>query len=163
MKKYLYIFSLLILYLFCLNCQEETDFPNNNTVYFYLSDSLENIKTNFYVNQDVFFHFGIINNQDSVLYYTKGHGAPPIVRFVIFKDDTVFGSSDEGYSYIAIVVGGQIPPHDTLKYSVSWYSNPYHQNNLEVGNYYTTVYPYILFDDFDLLSLLDTVYFEITE
>lgn len=151
-----------MLSLFYLNCQEVAEF-SDNTVYFYLSDSLGDIKTNFQVNQDVFFNFGIINNQDTVLYYTKGHGAPPIVRFVVFKDDTVFGSSDEGYSYIAIVVGGQIPPHDTLKYSESWYSNPYHQNNLEVGSYYTIVDPYIWFDDFDILSLLDTVYFEITE
>lgn len=158
----------MLLCLFCLSCKNVIDSPDtipnkNNTAYFYLSDSLQNKQTKFDLNQDVFFHFGIVNNQDSALNFTKGHGGPPIVSFVIYKNDSIWGRSDEGYAYPAIVVPGQIEPHDTLKFLTSWYSNPFHENGLTSGNYYTIVNPYISFEYFNLSSHLDTVYFEITE
>jgi hypothetical protein len=168
MKKYLFILLILV---FCLytGCERSTDYIGNtkniqtinDNVYYYLSDSIGSIQTQFLVGQDIFFNFGIINKQDSVLNYTKGHGGPPIVSFVIFKSDSIFGISDYGYAYPAIVVGGKIQPNDTLEYSVSWYLNPYHPNILVSGKYYTTIHPYIWFDDFNLSSYLDTVYFEI--
>ena len=168
MKKYLFIlFAVgLSIYSGCIKSTDSivteanTQILNEN-IYFYLSDSSGVMQEKFYTGQDIFLNFGIINNQNSVLNYTKGHGGPPIVSFFIFKGDSIFGISDEGYSYPAIVVGGKIPPNDTLEYSVSWYSNPYHQNILESGKYYTTIHPYIWFDDFNISSYLDTVYFEI--
>lgn len=167
MKKCLFILSLTLLCLFCLSCKNVIDSPDsisnkNNMAYFYLSDSLQNIKTKFDLNQDVFFHFGIVNNQNSALHFTKSHGGPPI-NFVVFKNDSIWGNSDEGYAYPAIVVPGHIESHDTLKYSASWYSNPFHENILTSGDYYTIVEPYISFEYFNLSSNLDTVYFEITE
>lgn len=152
---------------FCpgLGCKRVTDSltmaPGSKTVYYYLSDSTGIEKTEFLVGQDIFFHFGIINYQDSAMSYTKSHGGPPIASLVIFNNDSIIGYSDYGYAYPAIVISGRILPNDTLAYSTSWYSNPYHTDLLEKGNYYTTVSPYIWFADFNLTSFLDTVYFEI--
>ena len=171
MGKYLFFLSIIV---FLLGCEKSTDYlkgikgnTNGNTnnsddfVYFYLSDSLGNIQTQFNLYQDIFFHFGIINNQDSSLDYTKSHGGPPVVSFQIYKGDSLFGSSDEGYAYPAVVLPGVIASGDTLINSVSWKSNPYHENTLETGQYYTIIYPYIWFDDFILASYLDTMHFEI--
>ena len=167
MKKYLFILSIFV---FCLytGCERSTDYISNtkniqtinDKVYYYLSDSIGSTQTQFLVGQDIFFNFGIINKQNSVLNYTKGHGGPPL-SYIIFKGDSVFGSSSDGYCYPAIICLGEIQLNDTLKYYDSWYSNPFHPNILVSGKYYTTIQPYIWFDDFNLSSYLDTVYFEI--
>lgn len=165
--------SWLVLLLFgCLlfgACNKSTDPINflkdkpitGEDAYYYLSDSSGNLKAEFLLGEDIFFHFGIINNQDSVVTYTKGHGGPPVVSFVIFNGDSLIGYSDDGYVYPAVLGGGMIAPHDTLEYSVSWYSNPFHTDTIEGGSYYTTVYPYIWFEDFNISSLLDTLVFEV--
>jgi len=173
MKKCVLLFSVVLFFFLNTGCRELYDYisnhqemhhePMDGAVLFFLSDSLENIKTGFHIREDVFFHFGIINHQDSVMHFTKSHGGPPVVRFVVYQQDRVFGSTDEGYAYPAIVTRGQIAPHDTLKYAISWYSNPYHENDLEPGDYYTVPDPYIRFDDFDIAGHLDTLCFEIRE
>ena len=131
--------------------------------YFNVSDSLGNIKTEFQLDQDIIFNFGVINNRDAALPYTKSHGGPPIVSFVIFHNDEVIGTSDEGYGYPAVVMNGDIAPNDSLTTSVSWNSNPFHENTLVIGDYYAIVQPYIGFEDFELTTALDTVFFKIVE
>jgi hypothetical protein len=168
------LLTFLSFFIFLIKCEKSTDSlttSQNNTkgntnnsddfVYFYLSDSLGNIKTQFPLHQDIIFHFGIINNRDSTLHYTKGHSGPPAVSFHVYHDDTLFGFSDEGYAYPAVVLPGAILPGDTLINSVSWKSNPYHQNTFKSGRYSSTIYPYIWFDDFNIYSYLDTIDFEI--
>lgn len=155
-----------LLFTACNKSIDPINFPKDrpitrDNVFFYLSDSTGNMTKEFLVGEDIFFHFGIINNRDSAMSYTKGHGGPPIVSFLIFESDSLIGYSDDGYLYPSIVTGGRISPHGTLTYSVSWYSNPFHSDTLESGSYYTTVHSYIWFDDFSLSSLLDTAYFEI--
>ena len=171
MTKYLYTLSILLI-CFQIGCKRSTEpivgikdthTTKNNTVYFYLSDTLGNYKTQFQTEEDIIFNFGVINNLDTVVTFTKGHGGTPIVSFLVFKGDSLFGISDEGYLYPAIVIGGAIVPNDTLKYSASWHENPFHQNKLEIGKYCTTISPYIWLDDFNLDSHLDTIYFEILE
>ena len=66
----------------------------NENVYYYLSDSTGNKMSEFLVGEDIFFHFGIINNQNSDISYTKGHGGPPITSFAIFNNDSIIGYSD---------------------------------------------------------------------
>ena len=171
MRIYL-CFSIIIILL--TGCEKSLDFitnsngnRNENTahsddfIYFYLSDSLGNVKTHFDLNQDILFHFSLINTKDSTITYTKSHGGTPVVSFWVYKNDTLFGQSDDGYDYDAIVLPGYIEPGDTLINIVSWKSNPYHQNTLARGQYYTKIFPYIWFYDFNLSSFLDTIYFEI--
>lgn len=169
MKNSSWIISLLIGFLLFPACEKSTD-PmsvakdtpiSEENVYFYLSDSAGSEKTEFLEGEDIFFHFGVINSKRLPLNYTKGHGGPPIVSFVIFQNDSMIGYSDDGYAYTAEVVFSKILPNDTLEHSASWYSNPHHTDLLEKGSYYSTIHTYIWFDDFDLASLLDTVYFEI--
>jgi hypothetical protein len=174
MKKILYISSILLIYTYT-SCNISSDIlnntqnnhlinnANNDTVYFYLSDTVGNMQTKFELEEDIIFNFGVINNSDTNMTFTKVHGGTSIVSFYVFKGDSLFGISDEDYVYTAIIVGGAIFPHDTLEYSESWYSNPYHQNKFETGKYYTTIHPYIWFDNFNLNCYLDTVYFEIVK
>ena len=174
MTKYLCILSAFLICLF-MGCKRSSDSINdiqnvntftqtkNDTAYFYLSDTLGNIQTHFQIGEDIIFNLGIINNQDTVLTFTKSHGGLPIVSFMVFKADTLFGISDEGYVYPAIISGGAIFPKDTLEYSVSWDSNPYHQNIFVTGTYSTSIYSYIWFKDFNLYNYMDTLYFEIVD
>jgi hypothetical protein len=130
--------------------------------YFNVSDSLGNIKTEFQLDQDIVLNFGVINNRDATLSYTKSHGGPPIA-FVIFHDNTMIGNSYDGYGYYLNIEYGEIAPRDTLKYSVSWNSNSFHETKLVPGEYTAIVQPHMRFDDFDLNSVLVAVPFKIIE
>ena len=162
---------LLIIFISCFStsCKKTTDSVVNtsnnqpivNEVYYFLSDSNGNVQSQFTVGQDIFFNFGIINKQDTAITYSISHGGYHVVSFKIFKNNSVVGYSDDQISNPLTIVADEIQPQDTLEFTCSWYSNPYHTRILMDGEYYVTLRPFLSFTDFNLLNYLDTIYFEI--
>ncbi len=134
---------------------------NEVKVAFFVSDSVGNQKSVFAKGENIYFHFKITNNRSKDLKYTKSHGGPPIVNFLLYKNNQLVGTTDDGYCFPAIVVGGKIKPGKSLNYVTSWYGNPSHKSLLEAGNYSFEVEPYIRFDDFDLNEKLKIIHFSI--
>ena len=81
MKKILYISSILLFYTYT-GCNKSSgslsttqnnhliNNVNNDTVYFYLTDTLGNIQTQFELEKDIIFNFGVINHLDTDLTFT---------------------------------------------------------------------------------------------
>ena len=136
------------------------DNDDNMEYYSYLADSTGMLQTVFTVKQDVFFHFGMINRGTMPQEFTKVHGGPPIVLFSVFKNDSLVGTSDDGYYYPAVMLPGELAPGDTLQYFTSWYSNDYH-DSLTVGTYFTKIIPYFYLEDIAPSVCLDSIHFEI--
>ena len=130
-------------------------------VAFFVSDSAGNQKSVFAKGENIYFHFKITNNRSEDLKYTKSHGGPPIVSFLLYKNNQLVGTTDDGYCFPAIVVGGKIKSGKALNYVTSWYGNPSHKSLLEAGSYSFEVKPYIRFDDFDLNEKLKIAHFSI--
>jgi len=143
---------------------ESDDNDDNNAAhmeyYSYVADSTGALQTVFPVKQDVFFHFGMINSGDAPQGYTIAHGAPPFVFFEVFKNDSLVGTSDDGYAYVAIIVPGELAPGDTLQYFTSWYSNEYH-DSLTVGSYFTRIKSHFYLEDIVPFTCLDSLDFEV--
>ena len=158
--------------IFILNCgktqtiiiNECDDNGHNNDAYMeyysYVADSAGVLQTVFTVEQDVFFHFGMINSGDAPQGYARAHGGPPIVLFEVFKNDSLVGTSDDGCDYPAEVVPGELAPGDTLQYFTSWYSNEHH-DSLTVGSYFTRIRSYFYLEEIVPLARLDSIDFEI--
>ncbi len=168
LKKLIYSGILIIAYGVLVNCdnlsrsidEKNGLLSHDEPVYFYLSDTNRYRTINFQENEDIVFHFGIVNHKDSTLSYHVIHGGP-IAGFLVYQNDTLVGTSDDGYAYPAVIISGELPAKDTLQYSVSWYSNPYHPKKLTSGNYQATVSPYVYFEDLALYLLPDTILFKI--
>lgn len=166
-KLFIFILSFLLIFI-NLNCDKlsrpiDPAYQNpdkDDPVYFYLSDFSGMKQTIFDPDEDIFFHFGIINYTDTVLDYYIIHGGP-IVSFQVYRNEQLVGTSDDGYGYPTVIVPGELQPGDTLKHSVSWYSNPYHHFDLQPGNYKATIVPYVHFEYLFLYPQMDSVYFEI--
>jgi hypothetical protein len=152
-------------------CERSTDFNSEtndekfviDTVYYFLSDSLRVKKSLFTFGEDIFYNFGVINQFDSTIIYQNSHCVPPIASFRIYHNDTLYGKSDEGYGYGQVQCIWELEPGDTVKYYYSWYSHPYHKNELISGEYFAIIKPYIRFEDFNIGSYLDTIYFDIID
>ena len=133
-------------------------------VRFYLSDSVGSVKYSFTQGENIYFHFEIKNNRSDDLHYRVSHGGPSVVNFLIYRSGRLIGTTDDGYSFPAIVVPGSIKAGKTLEYKTSWYSNPYHKDSLlNAGSYTVKIDPYIRFTDFDLKKNLKTITFTVTD
>lgn len=126
---------LVVLLLAHFSCTGTTDSKSNREIelYFYLTDSIGTEKTIFDPEENIFFHFGIINTGNRVEDFTKGDSGPA-VSFIIQTNDSLIGTSNDGYDYTQALVYGKLAPGDTISHSVSWYSNSQH-DSLGVGNY----------------------------
>ncbi len=87
-----------------------------------------------------------------------------VALLLIYRSGRLIGTTDDGYSFPAIVVPGSIKAGKTLEYKTSWYSNPYHKDSLlNAGSYTVKIDPYIRFTDFDLKKNLKTITFTVTD
>ena len=146
---------IISLNLFCRRVTEATS-AFRIEHFFYPADSTEKPKTAFTTKQDIFFHFGIINTGNMTQKYEKSHGGTPLASFEIFKGGSLVATSDDGYDYGAVIVPGELAPGDTLKYSTSWNSNPFH-NPLPAGNYLVKLKPYIYIQNIVPSKYLDSI------
>ena len=139
----------------------KSESDDNMEYYFYVADSAGTLRTVFTVKQDVFFHFGMINTGDIPQDFTISDGGPTLVLFEVFKNNKLFGTSDDGASYAYVDAHGQLAPGDTLRYHASWYSNKFH-DSLTVGNYFTRVKSHFYIEDIVPFACIDSMSFEIT-
>jgi len=138
---------IIVLIFAIINCSKTTDSESYSDIeyYFNLADSNGMERTIFNTEQDVF--FSMCNSG-------------PIASFNVYMNDSLIGTSDDGYDYAQALVDGELDSGDTLKCCISWYSNNNH-DSLATGNYCAIIHPNIYILDIVPSTCLDSIYFQI--
>lgn len=130
----------------CLNLNE----PARNrgvAVEFYLADSSSTRTTIFDIGEDIYFHYSILNNTGTTQDYAVSHSGP-FVSFKVFKADSLIGTSDDGFSYLAVAIYGKLLPGHALEWVYSWFSNENH-SALPAGEYTAWATPNLWIHDIE--------------
>lgn len=139
----------------------ESNHNNHVTAQFYLADSTGQEEINFYIGQDIYFHYSIINHTGKIQNYAIKHSGP-FASFEVFQNDSLIGTSDDGLYYIQVIIERKLSSGDTLQSVYSWYTNKYH-SILPAGEYFARAKPNLWIDDIYPSSYSEKINFVIME
>lgn len=85
----------------------------NLTASFILIDTSGNVKPIIHTGESFGLSFMLINTTSDTITYRRGNTGPAVI-FEILKNDSIVATSVDGYAFAQVVLGGVLPPRDTL-------------------------------------------------
>lgn len=122
------------------------DFTTNDLRFSFSVLDTNNVqRSEFRIGEDVRLRYVVENISDGAPRFEIPH-LGPIATVSVLKNSLVFGTSDDGMDYPAIVVVDTLAPGDSTALVFDWLTLQHHAP-LPAGNYTASVTPHLNFDD----------------